>query len=296
MFKRFFNFKIYQKITIVFTGIIVFGLVVLNHLFVQTNQLADDFNLFIIENNQALDLPIDFYERLYTFNRDMRSSRQRNTFISALIIIFFVSISGKLLSDTISKPINKMVDVIEAISVGNLNVNIPKSGNDEVGSLAKAARVLKENLNDLIEDINKFKDEIVLKGNIDHRFIETAYEGSYREMAVALNKFKESMTTDVIEVINFVNSIEAGDFDVEIQELPGKKIIITLCLRSLIQNFKDISREIENVMSGTKAKLDVEKYSGEWQKIMIQLNKFLTLTECIGCERRESLREKLKKI
>ena len=282
MLKKFYNLKIYQKITLAFASVVVLWFGVLLYFVIQTNHLIND--LTYLENAHNIT-----YVPLSTGLSNSRRTLEfihSNIFVAAFIIITFILIVGKLLSNSISKPINKMVGVIKAISAGELNVDIPESGDSEVGSLAKAARVLKEDLSDLIEDINKFKDEIVLKGNIDYRFIETAYEGSYREMAVALNSFKESMTTDVIEVINFVNSIEAGDFDVGIQELPGKKIIITLCLRSLIQNLKDISREIENVMSGTKAKIDVKKYSGEWRKIMIELNKFIELNECIGCDKR----------
>ena len=268
MLKTFYNLKIYKKITIAFTIIAIFWLGISLYFLLQTNQLIYNFYY-----SEGFHYPGSEY--IYTYNiYDLLSSIYISFFVSSFFIIIIILIVGKFLSDSISKPLNKIVGVIEAISVGQFNIDIPESGDDELGVLAKAAHILKEDLNDLIKDINEFKDEIVLKGNIDHRFIESAYEGGYRELAVSLNRFKESLTTDLIEVVNFVNSIEVGDFDVEIKELPGKKVIITFCLRSLIQNLKDISSEIENLMEGSNSKIDIEKYSGEWQKIMINLNKF----------------------
>ena len=257
--------------------------------FIRMNEIEEAISIFLnthyvieyIQNlsDELVSISDEFSNYLQRFNIDFLEFIYNNIFIASFIIVVFILLAGKFLSRAISKPINEIVDVLKSISLGNLDIEIPKYDGDEVGELAKVAATLKEDLIDLINDINLFKCEVVDKGNIDYRIVETAYEGSYKKMVESLNEFKESMVTDMISVINFINNIEIGNFDVEVEEFPGKKILITLCLRSLIGNLKVISSEMENVFCDKylREDLNIEIYQGEWKKIMVALNDFAKL-------------------
>ena len=190
----------------------------------------------------------------------------------AVIVCIFVY---RALSDSIIGAISNVNNILNHISNGDLTIEIFdkfNGSNDEIGMLSKTAKELKEDLENLIEDIKTIKEEVITYGNIDFRIKEDNYRGSYREMVKGINEYKESFILDIIEVINAANSIQDGNFEISLSKLPGKKIILTTAITSLVNNLKDVSQEIENIMTGESYEIDTKKYSGEWEKIMIHLN------------------------
>ena len=202
----------------------------------------------------------------------------QNIFIKVIIFglafIILLFLLNRYLYVLVLKPLSKVTKVLKEISIGNLDVEIPtyRNDEDEIGILIKSSKNLKEDLENLIQEIKSLKEEVVLKGNIDYRLSEEAYEDTYRELIVSLNDYGESFVLDIMEILNFVSSIEEGNFNFEVEEFSGKKIILTTCLRSLMENLRGISQEIENLSKGVKTHTDTEKYLGEWKNMMLHLN------------------------
>lgn len=65
----------------------------------------------------------------------------------AFIIAFFIT-------RAITKPINEIKEIAEEVADGNLNVNINIDSKDEIGELAKAFRIMTDNLNEVMGNIN----------------------------------------------------------------------------------------------------------------------------------------------
>ncbi|MCL1925035.1 MAG: HAMP domain-containing protein, partial [Defluviitaleaceae bacterium] len=190
---------------------------------------------------------------------------------TAAIVIFFIFI-GSYLSFNIAKPISKISDIISSIAKGNLNVEIPEYRNDEIGTLIRAAEDLKEELGNLLENILSLREEVIIKGNVDYRIPEKYYSYAYHSVISTLNDYSESFSLDIMEILNFVTSIAEGDFNFRVEKMPGKKVVLTICLQSLLSNLKDLSKEIENLSKGVKSNIDLEMYSGEWKNIMANIN------------------------
>lgn len=276
MSKIFLNLKISNKIAIAFICIVLtifLAAIYFSFLTIRVFRESEAL-LQIIKNeiNSIYGATTEFNYIIY----EAPAARAYYVFVNlavvSSIVVIVTIIAWRILSKNISAPIFKITEVINSISVGNLNVEIPEQGNNELGTLAKAAKNLKEDLENLIDDIKTVKEEVIVYGNIDYRLKEASYQGSYREMVRAINEYKESFILDIIEVINTTNNIQDGNFKTNVKDYPGKKIILTTALNSLINNLKDISEEIENIMSGETEEIDTKKYSGEWQRMMIQLN------------------------
>jgi len=60
------------------------------------------------------------------------------TLAIALVIVAFVTILALYLSNSISKPLNKLTDTVEAVSKGKLDVQVEKSDIEEINRLADA--------------------------------------------------------------------------------------------------------------------------------------------------------------
>lgn len=61
-----------------------------------------------------------------------------------------------LLSKALTKPLIKMKDATFQISQGNFSISLPKTGNDEIGDLAKSIESLAQDLNYLTQERNDF--------------------------------------------------------------------------------------------------------------------------------------------
>lgn len=76
--------------------------------------------------------------------------------ICVLIAIFL----GLLISNSVSKPINKIVTVSNSIAEGDLDVSVDINTKDETGMLANAFKKMAENLNEVMSNINSASEQV----------------------------------------------------------------------------------------------------------------------------------------
>lgn len=67
---------------------------------------------------------------------------------------------GILIARSISKPINRIVEVAGSIAAGNLDVELDIRSRDEVGILAEAFRNMTDNINDVLTNINASAEQV----------------------------------------------------------------------------------------------------------------------------------------
>lgn len=85
-----------------------------------------------------------------------------------LTLVFMVSgialaiLLGVILSRSISKPVNKLIEEANEIAEGNLNVNIDVDSKDEIGILAKSFQIMSNKLNDVLNNINNSSNQVAI--------------------------------------------------------------------------------------------------------------------------------------
>ena len=87
--------------------------------------------------------------------------------MAGVIIAIVVSVFVVKNSQIITRRLNQLVEVAGQVAKGNLDVELPEAGDDEVGILARSLDVTISNLRDYIEGMSDkaFKDDLTRVGN-----------------------------------------------------------------------------------------------------------------------------------
>ncbi|MCL1924050.1 MAG: methyl-accepting chemotaxis protein [Defluviitaleaceae bacterium] len=189
-----------------------------------------------------------------------------------------------ILSGGISRPINRLLGISRDVVAGRLNINTTETTKDEIGELTKGMFQVSAVIREIVEGMGEAIHQVSKEGNLDYKIDETRYEGSYKDMVNGLNSYAESISADIMAIIQIANSIGDGDFKAEVPDLPGKKAILTESLRTLLSNLQEVSEEIgtlaDKAANGDLAsRVDISKYLGNWKDMVQKLN---TLLDNIG--------------
>lgn len=93
------------------------------------------------------------------------NTRLANTATTVMITFILIGIAlslilGFLISNVIKKPLGKMVSIAKEISDGNLDVELDINTKDEIGELAKAFKIMTENVNEVMKNINSAAEQV----------------------------------------------------------------------------------------------------------------------------------------
>lgn len=173
--------------------------------------------------------------------------------------------------------LREQADNTKRIAKGDLLVEvIPKSEKDD---LAKNMKEVVTNLNELINEMKHMSKEHDA-GNIDIVVDVDKYQGAYKEMAQGINEMVNGHIRSALTGLNCVLDIGKGNFDSEVEQFPGKKVIINESVEGLRGNLKNVNKEInELVQSATQGNLgtrvDTSQYNGDWKVLIEGLNNLL---------------------
>ena len=191
-------------------------------------------------------------------------------------------VSGRLVA-----PVRRLQAVVSDVARGNLNFNREKRlPRDEIGDLTRDTYALADTVGAILADINKMTREFNENGDMEYRIDAAKYEGSFRDVISALNSLTQAFVADMLVLLGYLDELGKGNFSSEAKRLPGKKALLNDTLDALSGNLIGISAEvgamtramIEANIDDKAAifRIDAEKYSGEWKKIMESLNRVAT--------------------
>jgi len=201
-----------------------------------------------------------------------------------VIIIFVVALGAffllsYLIPKSILKPVNYLVRLVSDVTNGKMNFNRDIDiVDDEIGRLTKDTYALADVIRGLVDDLVKMKNEFIIAGNFEYKVDVNKYQNSFREMITDVHDIVDDQLSAIMMLLNSLNSMKEGNFDIEITDLPGKKMVLPETLRAVLSNIKGVTMEIGNMIDAAVVKgdlnfkTDVERYKGDWQKIMIGLN------------------------
>ena len=201
-----------------------------------------------------------------------------------VIIIFSLALAAffvlsYFIPKSILKPVNQLVALVSDVTKGriNFNRNIDIT-NDEIGQLTNDTYALADVIKNIVDDLAVMKNEFIVVGNFDYRVDANRYQNSFREMIEGVHDVIDDQLMAIMTLLDGLNSIRDGDFEVAIKDLHGKKMILPDTLRAVLANIKGVTVEIRNMIEAAAVKgdlsfqIDVNNYRGDWQKIMIGLN------------------------
>jgi methyl-accepting chemotaxis protein len=180
----------------------------------------------------------------------------------------------------INKPIKRLVAVAKNVARGELNVNIDLSANDEIGILAKSFNEVVNEVNCLVNDLHELSVSFSKDGDTDARIDSERYLGAYKDVANRVNAVVDELVKETAVFMNVVTSISDGDFNADMQKLPGKKEVMNHTLNNFRNNLKSVNEVINVLVSSAmqgnlSARGDASLYNGDWASLVSLLNKLM---------------------
>jgi len=244
----------------------------------------------IITADSALAETVDnefmaFYSNIIGHLNDshaqITSSSQRimaGVIILALVVIVLGMTLSTYITRSVAGPASEVVEAISNVAQGNLDVDINCTSNDEMGILAKSAQTLINTLNLLIKDMDNMANEHE-KGEIDTFINSSKFSGEYETVANKINRMIESALATQNKVVGTFIEIANGNFDADMEKLPGKKALLNDAVNDMRSHISDVSYGINKLIKAAakgelSIRIDETKYSGGWKEIMHSLNAF----------------------
>lgn len=116
----------------------------------------------------------------------------------------------KALTENILEPLDQIENAAEAMSQGNLEIDVTYESEDELGKLAQSFRDTEASLKEVVEDIDQLLTEFA-KGNFDAKSgnIEV-YRGNFSEILSKLEETETGLSQTISNVQESSNQVSAG--------------------------------------------------------------------------------------
>ena len=199
----------------------------------------------------------------------------------ALVIfaIVFTIFIATLVTKQIVSAVLKIKDGAMTIVKGNFDVDIRSNSRDEIGQLSNSVADMASIFRSILIDINNLSIDLE-KGSISSRINSEKYEGSFKNVASAINNATNQLVEDSLYVVERIKEFGEGNFNSEIREFPGEKVIIKDGLIAVQEALKNVSKDIFELINAANEgnlefRLNVSKYIGEWKETTSGLNVFV---------------------
>ena len=197
-----------------------------------------------------------------------------------LAVFGFIGVS-KLLNSGIKKAIHGFRGASVALGRGE-ELRFSNNKDNSFG-LDKMSAEFEKNLlimEKILRDISTLSYEFAVEGDFEYRIDESSYDGAYKELIKDVNAIIDTQTQETLPLINTISSIAEGNFDVEVIELPGRKIILTNAVNSIIQKLDELYTQINELAEKAgegdlTIRIDTSNFSGSWASLTGKLNYLL---------------------
>ena len=158
----------------------------------------------------------------------------------------------KALTDNILEPLEQIENAAEAMSHGNLDIDVTYEAEDELGKLAQSFRNTAASLKEVVEDIDQLLTEFA-KGNFDAKSgnIEV-YRGNFRKILSKLEETEKGLSQTISNVQESSNQVSAGA-DQLAQSAQGLAEGATDQAAALEELTSSVNEVAENVAENTKS-------------------------------------------
>lgn len=197
--------------------------------------------------------------------------------ISIMFIVIVCSILFALLiSKSISVPLKLLSTNTAKIAQGDFEAKIGMDRQDEVGMVSKSILQIKDNVNDLIKNIDILSDEFE-KGNMHSEIPVSHFSGAYQKTVEGINNIVSTISKDFMTVSDCIKSYSDGDFDAICPDMPGEKEDCKKSLDLLRENILNVNNEINSISTSVASgnfdnKANVGLFSGGWRNLAENIN------------------------
>jgi signal transduction histidine kinase/CheY-like chemotaxis protein/HAMP domain-containing protein len=142
-----------------------------------------------------------------------------------------------------AKPIERVTQVANQISQGNLDFTISTNRRDQIGDLIRAMQGVRQTLQRFVDAERQIAKEHE-RGDIDFKIDGDSFSGVYKEMADAVNDLVAEQVALAMLMRDVIERYAIGDFSLNLPPLPGKKRMLTEAIEMARQNLIAMQEQI----------------------------------------------------
>lgn len=243
--------------------------------------LFKPWNWVVSTGNYVDDIEAVVDERKAEINADFYQLISFIIIISVILLIICVVVAISF-ATAITKPLHHIIKISDEISKGNTNININPvflERKDEMGALCHSFLNMTVVLNGLIDELSLMA-QAQKEGKTDIIIDSSQLGGRFKEMSEHLNSMVMETGEQIkatAETFSCIKEIAGGNFDAQIKEFDGERRAFNELVENLRNQLKNVYGEISNtVYNALEGNLEYhaekEKYSGDWAKLIGELN------------------------
>ncbi|MFV0502692.1 MAG: methyl-accepting chemotaxis protein [Lachnospirales bacterium] len=161
---------------------------------------------------------------------------------------------------------------LKKVATGDFNNLTIYNSSDEIGEVSRNLEVTTNIIYSILDEI-KILINNKNNGNLSYEIDTEKFNGLYAEMVTEINHGFKVIIDDVLMVIDCLSDFAEGDFDVEVDDLPGDKARITRAVRLLQENLMSISSNVKSIIANVSdgnfsIDVNADDYQGAWSDMI----------------------------
>jgi methyl-accepting chemotaxis protein len=202
---------------------------------------------------------------------------------SAGLIVAALVLVSYFLIPAITGPIGKAVGVAKAMARGEVDIDIPASGNDELGQLLQAM----QHMLAAFRGFAAAQQEMVgahIAGETAHVMPAGDFPGIYGDMARSTNELAATHIAVTRQALDVIQHYASGDLSVSMARLPGQQANITQAMDGVKDSLQSVSLEIRKLAEAAargefKTRGDVERFRHDFRSMIVDLNRLMEVSD-----------------
>lgn len=220
---------------------------------------------------------------------DQGADEASSTYDSSKLILIIILVIGVvvvigmtlLLSRSITKPITQAVNAADALSAGNMNVDLKSTAKDETGMLMASLSKMTDTIKSVVNENNLLADAAI-NGDFKYRANASKFEGEYKSMVEGTNGIVEAFAVPLTVLKDYLIILDNGEIPDPIPDDKGGDFVaIKDAVNHLRDTLLELDKDSKYVANGAKngqivqTRADVAKHKGIYRDILGGFNEAL---------------------
>ena len=207
-----------------------------------------------------------------------------NTVIAVLAgILLAAVVLGVAIARSIAGPLQQASQMARHIAQGKLDNPVSVTTDDEAGQLLHSMGNMQQQLRAVIASQQELAHQHDI-GKISHRIDEAAFPGQFRTMAEVVNACVAQHIGVKMRVVEVMRRYAVGDLSVDMDRLPGEKVVITQAMDATKASLSAINQEIKRLATAAAAgdfsqRGQEERFEHDFRQMVAGLNQLMSTTE-----------------
>ncbi len=197
--------------------------------------------------------------------------------VAALVMGFMLSF---YIAKSITKPLNACVEAAEKIAVGNTDVTLSSTADDETGILQQSMARMTAAINLMSSDV-KMLTEAAVAGRLSTRADATKHQGDFRRIIQGFNDTLDAVIDPLNVSAEYMDRISKGDippkitdsYNGDFNEIKNNLNVCIDAIGVVVSDARDFARAAVAGTLSTRA--DASKHQGEFRNIVQGFNEAL---------------------